>query len=154
MLIRDYRISDNDEIATLFFETVHSINAQDYSPSQIDAWAPKGMDADVLCSRLSRNHTIVAESDGEIVGFASIDTSGCFDLLYIRKDHQREGIARQLSETIEEHARKCGTSILHSYVSISAVPFFLSQGYRIEQKNVIERNGVKLHNYKMLKPIL
>ena len=29
-----------DAVLDLFWETVHTINAQDYTPDQLDAWAP------------------------------------------------------------------------------------------------------------------
>jgi hypothetical protein len=32
---------DADQIVTLFYDTVHSVNARDYTPKQFDAWAPK-----------------------------------------------------------------------------------------------------------------
>lgn len=39
MHIRDYKPSDCKEIAELFYNTVHSINAIDYSTEQLDVWA-------------------------------------------------------------------------------------------------------------------
>ena len=39
MTIRAYRSSDLDEILTLFYDTVHTVNAKDYTSAQLDAWA-------------------------------------------------------------------------------------------------------------------
>lgn len=43
-MIRKYISSDCDRIARLFFETVHSVNAKDYSPEQLDVWATGKVD--------------------------------------------------------------------------------------------------------------
>ena len=37
--IRGYRPEDVAEIAQLFYDTVHHVNAADYTPSQLRAWA-------------------------------------------------------------------------------------------------------------------
>lgn len=39
MHIRPYRSSDCPALAELFYQTVHAVNARDYSPEQLDAWA-------------------------------------------------------------------------------------------------------------------
>jgi putative acetyltransferase len=41
VVIRDYRSSDATAIVKLFYETVHLVNWRDYSPEQIEAWAPE-----------------------------------------------------------------------------------------------------------------
>jgi putative acetyltransferase len=38
MKIRKYRSTDCAEIAELFYNTVHTINAKDYTSIQLDAW--------------------------------------------------------------------------------------------------------------------
>ena len=39
MKIRRYQKSDCEELAKLFYNTVHTINIQDYSVEQLNAWA-------------------------------------------------------------------------------------------------------------------
>ena len=41
MVLRPYTSADLEEILTLFYETVHTVNARDYNPPQLDAWAPR-----------------------------------------------------------------------------------------------------------------
>lgn len=38
MQIRKYRPSDCRELAELFYDTVHTVNAGDYTKEQLDAW--------------------------------------------------------------------------------------------------------------------
>lgn len=39
MIIRKYRETDINEIAKLFYNTVHDVNRSDYSEEQLNAWA-------------------------------------------------------------------------------------------------------------------
>ena len=37
-MIREYRFGDQKQIAELFYTTVQTVNAKDYSKEQLDAW--------------------------------------------------------------------------------------------------------------------
>lgn len=39
MQLREYQPSDCAQMAELFYQTVHSVNAKDYTKEQLDAWA-------------------------------------------------------------------------------------------------------------------
>jgi putative acetyltransferase len=41
MRIRPVKRADVPEISRLYYETVHRVNARDYAPDQITAWAPR-----------------------------------------------------------------------------------------------------------------
>ena len=41
MQIRPVKRADIPQIARLCYETVHRMNALDYSPEQVGAWAPR-----------------------------------------------------------------------------------------------------------------
>ena len=41
MQIRPVKRADIPQIARLYYETVHRVNARDYGPEQIRAWAPR-----------------------------------------------------------------------------------------------------------------
>ena len=44
MQLRKYTPSDCGVMAELFYQTVHSVNAQDYTREQLDAWATGEVD--------------------------------------------------------------------------------------------------------------
>lgn len=52
MEIREYREADLEAIVRLFYDTVHSINIQDYSSAQVEAWTA-GIDMERWNSTLS-----------------------------------------------------------------------------------------------------
>ena len=45
MYLRLYRPEDLESLTRLFFETIHTVNAGDYTPEQLWAWAPGAVDA-------------------------------------------------------------------------------------------------------------
>jgi len=146
MIVRQYKNEDCDIVSKLFYETVHSVNAKDYTAKQLSVWANN---ADSLKSRrndLLKQYTLIAEINGVIVGFGSIDKSGYFDLLFVHKDYQNQGVATALCNELET-----GYSVIKTYASIIAKPFFEKRGYIVVKEQEVERLGVKLKNYEMQK---
>ena len=45
MRIRRYEPDDLSQITALFYDTVHAVNAADYSPEQLDAFFPEAREA-------------------------------------------------------------------------------------------------------------
>jgi putative acetyltransferase len=129
MYIRRYRHVDLPVIVELFHQTVHAVNARDYSVDQLDAWAPQQADFGAWDVRLSSSFTYVAEHEGTLVGFANLTREGIIDMLYVHKDHQRKRIATALVNTIQEHARALSLEVLYTEASVTAEPFFSSIGF-------------------------
>lgn len=146
VIIRNYADADCDTVSRLFYETVHAVNAKDYTEIQLDAWAKN---ADRLKERredLLKQHTLIAELNGKTVGFGSIDKTGCLDLLYVHKDYQLQGIAAALCDELEKNYTQ-----LTTFASVTAKPFFENRGYTVIKSQEVERFGVKLKNYQMKK---
>lgn len=144
--IRRYKNTDCETLSELFYETVHSVNAKDYTTEQLFAWAK---DCEQLNSRrndLFQQYTLIAESDREIVGFGSIDKYGYLDLLFVHKDFQNRGIATTLCNELEK-----GFDRIKTYASITAKPFFEKRGYKVIKEQHVDRSGVSLKNYEMYK---
>lgn len=151
MHIREYRPSDNPSIVGLFFETVHTINAKDYTPEQLSVWAPDNIIIAKWCKVFEADYTVVAEEDGIIIGFANINCTGYLDRLYVDKNYQNMGVGKILTHTIEDYCQKNSLAIIFTDASITAKPFFLKMGYRVTKKNTVERGGQMLTNYTMVK---
>ncbi|NEW06389.1 GNAT family N-acetyltransferase [Paenibacillus sp. SYP-B3998] len=157
MEIRKFRDTDISQIISLFYETVYTINKKDYSPEQLDAWAPKDeleLKLKTWKQLMKLNITYVAEINGKIVGFSDMTHEGHLDRLYIHKDFQRQGIASTLLNILESEARRLGLVEMETEASITARPFFERQRYRITQSQTVERRGIELVNFKMSKQLL
>jgi putative acetyltransferase len=101
MIIRKYKPRDCTFMAKLFYDTVHTINAKDYTDEQLNAWATGSVDLEVWNKSFTAHNTLVAVIKGEIVGFADMDHTGYLDKLYVHKDFQRRGIATALVKELE-----------------------------------------------------
>ena len=64
MQIRKYRPSDCRELAELFYDTVHTVNAGDYTKEQLDAWTTGHVDLEAWDRSFREHHTLVALEDG------------------------------------------------------------------------------------------
>ena len=113
LCLRPYRPSDCPALARLFYETVHTVNRRDYTPRQLDAWAPEEMDL-AGWDRSFRGHfALVAELEGRLAGFGDICRTGYLDRLYVGKDCQGQGggfrplrgPGRGLSRSKDHHLR-------------------------------------------------
>ena len=148
MQLREYKTSDCEQLAKLFFQTVHSVNVKDYTREQLGAWATGTVDLKEWDKSFLKHHTIVAIENTEIVGFGDIDGSGYLDRLFVHKDCQRQGIATAICDRLE---RSVSAPKFSTYASITAKPFFEKRGYHVTKTQQVQRNGVLLTNYVMEK---
>ena len=148
MQLREYMTSDCDRLARLFFQTIHSVNAKDYTKEQLDVWATGNVDLDRWDMSFKEHCTIIATDNDEIVGFGDIDSSGYLDRLFVHKNHQHKGIATAICDELESSVT--GKKII-THSSITAKPFFEKRGYRVKKNQTIVRNGISLTNFIMEK---
>ncbi len=147
MQLRRYKQSDCRELAELFYNTVHTVNAADYNNEQLNAWATGHVDLEAWNKSLQEHYSIVAVDKGIIVGFGDIDQTGYLDRLYVHADYQGRGIATAICNKLEQSVS--GKIVTHA--SVTAKPFFEKRGYKVIKEQSVERQGVFLTNYVMEK---
>ncbi|MBE5037072.1 GNAT family N-acetyltransferase [Subdoligranulum sp. DSM 109015] len=147
MLLRPYRTEDCPALTKLFYQTVHTVNAKDYTPPQLDAWADGHPDLAAWDRSLSAHLSLVAVCDGVIAGFADMAPDGYLDRLYVHRDFQRQGIATALCDALEQAV----PGPYETHASITARPFFEQRGYRVVRQQQVLRKGIMLTNYVMRK---
>ena len=148
MQLRKYQPSDYAQLAELFYQTVHSVNAKDYKKEQLDAWASGEVNLPAWDASFRTHRMIVATENGEVVGFGDMDETGYLDRLYVHKDYQGQGIASAICDELERFA--AGKTIT-THASITAKPFFQHRGYHVVRKQEVIRHGVALTNFVMEK---
>lgn len=148
--LRPYREGDCPALAVLFTETVHTVNAADYTPAQLEAWAPAGgPDLQDWEDRFKSHITLVAEVEGKLAGFADLDPAANYlDRLYVGRDVQGQGVASALCNALEQAAS--GRPIT-THASRTARPFLEGRGWRVVRARQAERQGVSLEHFVMEK---
>lgn len=147
MIIRKYETTDCEEIAELFYNTVHSINAKDYTKEQLDVWETDKIDLKKLNKSLLQNYSIVVIDKDTIIGFGDIDKTGYIAHLFVHKEYQKKGVATAICNKLEQSIQ--GKIFTHS--SITAKPFFQKRGYLVIKKQEVELQGIYLTNFVMEK---
>ena len=154
MELRAYRSQDLAEVLRLFYETVHTINARDYTPAQLAVWAPEQPDMARWAKSLAAHRSFVALEEGVLAGFADLDVENAyFDRLYVSAAMQRRGVGTLLANRIEQEAACCAIEKLLVEASVTAFPFFERRGYVVLQEQQVERCGILLTNYRMEKSL-
>ncbi len=133
---------------TLFRDTVRRVNAHDYTPEQIQAWAPDELDA-ARWATLDQRFTVAAESDGRVVGFSDLETNGHIDRFFVHADYQRCGVGRALLAAVINEAVRVGIRRLFAEVSVTARPFFERNGFVVLAEQEVAIQGMRLTNFRM-----
>ena len=147
MLFREYQTSDCKEITELFYSTVHSVNAKDYTKEQLDVWATGTVDLKEWDKSFTEHYTVVAIDNNIIVGFGDIDKTGYLDRLYVHADYQGKGVATAICKRLEQAVQ----GKITTHASITAKPFFEKRGYKVVKEQQVERQGIYLINFCMEK---
>ena len=131
----------------MFYHTVHTVNAKDYTEEQLQVWATGQVDLENWDQSLQEHFSVVAVENENILGFGDIDKTGYLDRLYVHKDYQGKGIATAICNQLEQAVQ--GSIITHA--SITARPFFEKRGYQVIKEQQVERQGIFLTNFVMEK---
>ncbi len=144
--------SDLQDILALFVDTIYSVCAKDYSPEQQVAWAAGAQNTGRWQKKLETQYFLVANTEETIVGFASLEDN-YIDFLFVHKDFQGCGIAKQLFEALLQKAIETNVEILTSNVSLTARPFFEKMDFVVICQQDNPTRGVNLTNFRMEKSL-
>ena len=147
MKIRNYKPSDCKEMAELFYHTVHTVNAKDYTEEQLNVWATGTVDLEKWNQSFLKHYSVVAVEGERIIGFGDIDKTGYLDRLYVHSDYQKQGIATAICDALEVTAHVNITT----HASITARSFFEKRGYKVIKEQQVERQNIFLTNFVMEK---
>lgn len=151
--VRRLRREDVPAVARLYHETVHRVNAADYSAAQIAAWSPGIYPLSWWLRRFRRQRVFVATVPGEVVGFAGLARAGYLDCLYVHHEWQGRGVGRDLVRRVAREALRLGSVSLRADASVTARPFFLRQGFRQCRVQVRRYRNQVFKQYRMQRPL-
>ena len=137
--------ADLPAVLNLFRTSVHTLCRADYTPAQLSAWAPADTDEAPWARRLQCQTFLLAEEDGDLMGFASLEGD------YVHPRHARRGVGTVLCDALE---RQCTGQRITVHASLTARPFFARRGYRTVEPHEVQRRGETLTNYLMEKELI
>lgn len=149
--IRPYRAADTPDLVALIRASIRSVPEHDYSGWQGQAWASAISDEARFAARCASRSTWVAETEGCIAGFSDLESDGHIDMLYVRPDFQRRGVARVLLAQVEKAARETDLHRLYTEASVTARAVFEARGFRVISPQTVTVGGESMINYRMEK---
>lgn len=150
MIIRKGNSADLTEMKRLFTDTITSVCKNDYENDQISAWKSGAENEERWNNAIENQLVLIAEINKQIAGFCTMDRN-YIDLLFVHKNFQRQGIAKNLYTFIEQEAKYQKQKFLTADVSKTARPFFENAGFKMIKEQTVNVKGTDLINYKMEK---
>lgn len=151
--------NDAEGMAAVHHAAVYKTGATTYPPELLKHWsgplnAERITDIRVHLESGS-SHYLVAETEGIVVGFSSIDLqSRELRGPFINPDFGREGIGSELVAALEDVAAERGFEELFVDASLNAEHFFAELGYELLGENVSTLpDGTELPTKRMHKKI-
>ncbi|MHC5268783.1 GNAT family N-acetyltransferase [Enterococcus sp. LJL98] len=146
MQFRRYQAADQAAVLELIQQTIRTINIHDYTAHQVAVWS--AIDENQWANSLTHSLAFVVMEQAQIIGFADLTPNGYIDRFYIHADYQRRGVGQALLKKIEAAIATTRYSVA---ASITARPFFESQGYQVVRENQVTLRAVMFTNYLMEK---
>jgi len=147
--IRRYAEGEESSLFDIYFTAIHLVASHDYTPEQVQAWAPRDLDVDLWKRKMREIKPFVADLNGELVGYADVQSNGYIDHFFVSGKHPRRGIGSLLMKRILAEAASIGIPLLTSHVSRTAQPFFHTFGFVIAEQRYPEVRGVVVPNALM-----
>lgn len=152
LLLRTGTAADYDTLGELMFDAIHN-GPTKYTAAQSQAWAPAPKSGPDWAARLDTQHVILAEHEGEIVGFMTIEPGGYIDFAYIRPRAQGSGLFRRLFTDGLAWAEARKEPVLSTHASLMAQPAFAAMGFVVDYHETVDVDGQSLPRARMTKPL-
>lgn len=152
--LRDFRIGDEPALRAVFHSAIHDVAIRDYTPLQVDTWAPAEYDDATWAARVQALRPFVALVDDRVSGYADVQAGGYIDHFYVAAWAGGQGVGRRLMRRILARAEELELAELTSHVSLTAQPFFAHFGFAVVEHRVVNVRGVEMRNASMRKVLV
>ena len=151
--LRPAQPKDFADLAILFQASIEELSAASYSEQQRDLWAGRAEDQAAWAKHLGGCLTLIAEEDGEPVGFAAMRDNTTLEHVHVHPDMAFMGVGRQLVDALERLAAARGTKMLATAATDNALPFFEKLGFVAVRRSSLSFGDEWLPAMVMQKPL-
>lgn len=140
VVVRFFREEDAEQVSNLVRETLFTVNTKDYEDEALETVA-SWYTPQELIKQSKIKAMYVAESDGKIVGTASLQDdhiSGVF----VARAFIKKGVGTMLMETVEKDAFTKGFHKVKLASSLTAHAFYKKLGYVNDE---VGKLGIDMH---------
>ena len=149
LLIRRHQEGEEPALFEVYYSAIHLIASRDYTPEQIQAWAPRNLDPTLWERKIRDINPFVVELKGQIVGYADLQSNGYIDHFFVSGSYPRQGIGSMLMRQLINEATIQGIPEMTSDVSRTAQPFYEKFGFKVVEQRFPVTRGVEVPNALM-----
>ena len=149
--VREFRTGDEPFLFRVYYSAIHQIARQDYTETQLNAWAPADLDPALWAEKVQGIKPFFVELGTEIVGYADVQDNAYIDHFFVSGAHARQGVGGVLMKEIHAKAARLQLRELFADVSRTAQPFFARHGFVVAEQRLPLIRGVQLSNALMRK---
>lgn len=128
---------DYEDLGILFQASIEELAFDRLDENQRAAWQAKAEDPSRWAKHLSGLLTLVAEEDGEPVGFAAMRDNAIVEHVHVHPDLAFMGVGSQLMDALERLAMARGAKKLQVAASDNAQGFFEKLGFVALRRSAI-----------------
>lgn len=128
VVLRRARPGDGPSLYDVTVRSIQELGKQHYSEDQLAGWMGERT-ADYYEDMIAKNRTVVAEADGEIIGFVDADPGEVTRLFILPKSAGR-GVGKRLLQIGLETASKDHPGPIKLESTLNAQPFYERHGFR------------------------
>jgi putative acetyltransferase len=139
--IRPYQAEDRAAAQLVFYRAVREGAAAHYPEAERAAWAPSP-DPDVTTpDKLLSQWCFVAEENGRVTGFFSMDHTGYLDMAFVLPEAMGNGTAAALYDTVMARAKQAGLSHFTVRAAVQSHRFLARRGWVLDRMQTFTEDG-------------
>ena len=136
--IRPYRPEDRADAATVFYRAVREGAAAHYPATELAAWATSPEPDWTQPDKLVDQWCFVAEDDGRMTGFFSMDDTGYLDMAFVIPEVMGNGTAALLYDRMMARAKAAGLTRFTVRAAHQSRRFLSRRGWQLDRMETVE----------------
>ncbi len=139
--IRPYRPADRAAAAFVFYRAVREGAAAHYPAAELAAWASSPEPDRQRPDKLDSQWCYVAEDDGRMTGFFSMDETGYLDMAFVIPEVMGDGTAAALYDTVMTRARSAGLTHFTVRAAHQSSRFLSRRDWHLDRMETFTEDG-------------